>query len=233
MKIVSILTLTFSFYSLIAQQTAGGIAGKGLDLNPRPHGTVKEIKRDEPETKGDYYLNKNWLVGSIVMFSGRVINDVPIKYEMEKDHLEIMTSNNIKVIPGHSVIEFNLFNEYFNRIESYKNGKNFQLDEIPLVGFLRVIEKGKWSLYSQTKAVYVTGNYIPTLDMGERDNRITKQTKYYFGNGKVLTEVSKKRKKLLGQFEDSSLQTHIKNNKINWRKETGLIEVIKFLNTKN
>ena len=67
--------------------------------------------------------------------------------------------------------------------------------------------------------------------MGERDNRINKQTMYYFGNGEVLTEVFIKRKKLLRQFEDSSLQAYIKENKINWRKEAGLIEIIKFLNT--
>ena len=226
MKVFNLVLFFLIGTTCFAQQTVGGVEGKGMDLNAIPHGVIKEIRGEPPITIGDHFLYKDWREGKIILRSGQMIKGYPLRYDIDRDVIEIKDDSLVKVLFGIHVKKFELQKEVLI------NGSEYSLDGVPLVGFFMVLVEGDWSLVSRIETEFVESDYSPTLDFGDKNNKIVQKESYYFSRHQNLNKVTNKKGVLKQIFasEYPQVETLKKTEKLNFNNKEDLITLVKLLN---
>jgi len=231
MKVFFNLVLYFQIGTTgFGQQTVGGVEGKGMDFNAIPHGVIKEIRGKAPLTIGDHFLYKDWFEAEIFLYNGQKIEGYQIRYDIDKDLIEIKDDSLVKVLFGIHIKKFVLHTLPKNEV--LINGSEYSLDGVPLVGFLKVLVEGDWSLVSRIETELVENDYSPTLDFGNKDNKIVQKESYYFSRHQNLNKVTNKKGVLKQIFasEYPQVETLKKTEKLNFNKKEDLIVLVELLN---
>ena len=225
------LLIVFSSSALFSQNSIGGNETRGMDMNTYPYGTIAEIGFISSKTIGSYYLNDNWLIGSIKLTSGEDISDYPLKLDLENNYVEIKTDKGIKILQGRRVKNFSWFDGVSTR--EFININEVDSKEAHSDGFLQILETGDdWSLYKKYSTKLVEGNYIAALDAGNPNNKIVKNEDYLLSNTEQVFELPKSKKKFASLFagKEEEVLDYIKENRINLKDEKDLIKLIEFVN---
>lgn len=215
----------------IAQSSIGGNETRGMDMNTYPYGTIAEIGFISSKTIGSYYLNDNWLIGSIKLTSGEDISDYPLKLDLENNYIEIKTDKGIKVLEGNRIKNFSWFDGISTR--EFININEVDSKEAHSDGFLQVLEAGdNWSLYKRYSTKLVEGNYIAALDAGNPDNKIVKNEDYLLYNQEQVFELPRSKKNFASLItgKEEEVLNYIKENHLNLKDEKDLIKIVKFVN---
>ncbi len=214
---------------LLSQSMAGGLPGKGIDMNTVPGGVVSEIKFSEPITVGNTYLNDQWILANIELYSGQVIEQFPVKYDLANNQIEIKASPELKYLNGIRVKRFTLMEEsgikrvFINLLEYKPENRSY-------TGFVEVIYDNNWVLLERIYTELIEGTYNAVLDIGERNNKIVKKSNYFISNGKQLFPVERNKKKFSSQFSNPKmLLKFIKNNNIQLKSAADLSRLVDFL----
>lgn len=216
-----------------AQTTIGGIPGKGIDINTYSGGTITEIHTLPPPTKGSTYLSDLWNIGNVYLYNMKKVEEYPLKYEIAFDMLEIKAGDAVKVIDGSRIYQFNWFDSQVSKVRTFVNARDYEIDGVPLTGFLEVIFPGRnYSLFARYTTEVIPSSYVKALDIGEKSEKIVKNIEYYLYTNGTLMAAEKSRKKLARQFKnlESKVFSYIKSNRLNCREEDELAEIVSFAN---
>jgi len=204
----------------------GGLANSDLLYGvPLPPGKVI----------GDNYLDKKWNKATILLYqSETMIEGYPVKYDIKSNLIEITTSAGIKVLDVKKINSLvwidsmTLFPRYF------VNGSKYKIDGIPVAGLLEVLVDGTFPLLKKTELYVKQPNYNVALDVGSRDAKILQNEFFYYPREGQLTSV-KTKKDILNVAEEraAEIDSFIKTNKLNVKKELDLIRVFEKLNSNN
>jgi hypothetical protein len=211
-------------------QVVGGVQSKGMDMNAQPYGFVTEIKADTKETKGDVYLYSNWCTGNIEFINGAKLEYKNLRYNIERDFFEIQFDGIAKGSNGSNVKKFELYNNLV--LEKYIQAKEFDFNNTKLIGFLRELAVGNYSLYSKADIKLIQGSYVKALDMGEEDDEYRKKITYFVVLNKKLIEINSNKKEFAAHFgeKEKEVLKHINDNKLSLKKEADLVKAVTFAN---
>lgn len=226
---------------LISIFYCAGIVGPGfsqvhqplgkLNLNWSPGGIVSIKNLPALETAGSEYLNDEWLEGSIFLFSGDAIENLPLKYDLENERMEIKTKVDIKILNREMIRMF----KWKKLIESddrlFINCSEYDFEGTKLIGFFEVLVDGDLALFLKTDLLTVKAYYNQALDAGHREDRIIKEEKKFIGSGSMVYDW-KNKKEFYSLFNEKSaaIKTYVKNNKLDIKDHSDLIKVINYLN---
>lgn len=175
--------------------------------------------RDKRGAEGSFYWNDSWYDGSIKLVSGKTIKDMPLKYDLLTNGLEIQVENDIKVLPGDIVEEFILKEVQANNEEQYYRFIRldffFDVDVIDRT-FYELLQEGKTvSLLRKTKTEILEPNYVVILDAGSVNSKIIKKDKLMIFDGVNLQDFPKRKGKMLKILEKykAGVTDYYKQNK--------------------
>ena len=168
--------------------------------------------------KGTAYLNADWRRTTFLLYDAdKMIEGYPARYEIDQDRFEIKAASGVKVLNGRKVRSFVWLDSLTQTPHYFVNAKDFKNeDKVDLAGFFQVLTEGNLTLLSKTGVVVKDPTYNEKFDMGERDTRIIKKTKYYYLAQNLLREVPSSRKKffpIFGQHADE-IEQFVKVNKL-------------------
>jgi len=177
---------------------------------------AREIKLVNVE--GSELLYPDWTKGSIKLASGRVYDEMLLKYNIYEDQLYFQGKENATMKFTSPVVEFRFGSDvYRNRYPAIKDFNE--------LSYFKVLSEGKATLLKK-----ITKNVI---DVKEFNSSITVKKiaddKFYYlyDNGKMLLLKSDKAT-FLGLVSDkkNEIEAYLKANKINFKKEEDLITLV-------
>lgn len=187
------------------------------------------ISRPPSGIQGDPYVS-GWRLTSLKLYDyEEMIEGYYMRYNIYFDELEFKTQKGIRAIEASKVQSFVMKD---SAEVKFVNGKEYQLDGIPLTGLLLVLQDGPAQAFRKYAIDVKAPDYHPALNAGSRDTRLKKRSELlYAKDGQIF--VFKNKKKMMPFFGDKSekIEQFIKNNKIFLSDERSLIAVIQYYNT--
>lgn len=185
---------------------------------------------------GNAYLNPDWNRTTFLLYDeDKMIEGYPARYEIDQDQFEIQVGAGIKLLNGKSVRSFVWVDSLTRSPHYFVNAKDFKNENnIPLTGFFEVLTEGDLTLLSRTDLVVKKPNYNDKLDVGSRDERILKKTKFYFTEGGKIKELATTRKKLLPVFGEyaTAMEEFIRKNELSLNEPDHLKAIFENYNAK-
>ena len=194
-------------------------------------GIIKSIPAKQSQVIGSVYLNDEWLTSNIYLkrglFPADRIEKVAIKVDLMTNTIELKTEEGIKVLDQAKVDKFEWFNPQTNTREVYINGNHFTLNGTKFDNFCTVYgNRGrlvKWSYVELQKA-----DYNVALDVGNKEDRFIKKSKFYLLKDNELIELTKKSVYLVMAPKADEIRQFIKKNRVNFTQESDIRSVIDY-----
>lgn len=236
--ILALIITMFTYATAEAQRSRSYILAIGSNYSGEAL-NVFDL-RDKKGTEGSFYWNEEWVDGSIKLVNGKTITDMPLKYDILSNTLEIKIRRDIKVLPGELIEEFVLISmtdveeEIFHRF--IRLDLFFDKDVIDRT-FFELLQEGKEvSLLRKTNIDVLQPNYVAILDAGTTKAKIIKKEKLMLFDGVRLTPLPKSKKralKTLDKYKEGAsahYQELIKQKKGKRNRVNDLIQIIEFVN---
>lgn len=184
---------------------------------------------------GDSYVSKSWNYGSILLYeSEKLIEGYPLRYDIDKDELEINAPGGAKVLSGSKVKSFTWQDSLSHNVVYFVSAKDYMNAEgTPLAGFFEVLSDGALPAFKKTSLVLKKANYVKEFDTGTRDDQILKKEEFYYvKEGKVYSLPSSK-KKILPLFNDQAekMKTYIETNNMSLKEAHHLQSIFEYYNS--
>ena len=203
-------------------------------VEKNPGGYVETFNLEKSnEVEGSYYLNPEWQIGTINLYDGRVIEKMPLKYNMRDDFMHILDQNEeIRALKFDKIKSFEWFNVISKKYVKYVNCLDYDIDGTKLIGFAQILSSGDIGLLKYNYLELREGNYSITHDAGQRNDEYRIKGKRYIVTDGKLNPADKKKEiiKLLSDKEDE-VTRYIKANHLNLKEDDHLISLIDYYNT--
>jgi hypothetical protein len=191
-----------------------------------------------PKVVGDTYIDANWNKGRIFLYErDKFIDGYAIRYDLDRQELEVQTPQGVKVVPGTKIKSFVTFEAGGSPEGSiYVNAREFSFpDGNTLDGFLKVVVDGPMAFMSAMTVVVKRPDYNEAMNVGNQNYRIAKREKFFYALEGKVQEVPVKKKELLGIFPSlkrASIDKFITDKRIKTNDEEGLALIFKQYNGK-
>ncbi len=226
----SILSLVFIICSITISSLAQPAPPVAL-LNRAP--ALKEMPVAPPEVEGSSYLNEEWLLGNIEIKRNNIIEDVPIRYDIKNQSLEIKYDGQVKICPLDRIHNFSYLNfegnqfKYFNTSEV--NNIRFDLPK----GICRILVNDNTKLIKYIYAETIKSNYNVALAIGDPNHKIViKETPFAIANDEVYEVKStlKANSNIFGT-KTELIKSFAKKNKLKFTDDEDLIQIFEYYNS--
>jgi hypothetical protein len=195
--------------------------------------TISEIPLPEKRTLGTNYLNEQWQDTNIALYEGNMmIERCPMKYDIKLNELDIKTNTVVKALDGGKVRSFAWKDSESGEIFHFTNGKNL---DPKLMGMFQVLAEGNMIFVKRTELVVKKADYNVQLNVGDQNDHIVKNDKFYFFKEKGLVPLPKNKAKFLevfGQYKDA-VRNYMKANSLGISKQQDLVMIANYYNTLN
>jgi hypothetical protein len=225
------LTLLLSPFATLAQ-TVGNLPGKGMDAQTYRGGFITQLPPAPREQKGDVYLTSDWVKADFTLENDTELKEISTRLDLNRNEFEINYEGNIRILAGSRVRKFSSFSSQSGSIAVYQNAKDFKLNGVPPVGFLREIEaENEMALFGKTNLKLIEASYVAALDAGTKDDKLVKRETYFFAKNATLYEVLGNASKFAAQFgeQGDEIKGFIKANKLSLKNEDHLKVLLAFL----
>ena len=225
-KILSFFLIQpFLPFTLAAQGNSNQVVV--LDYTVNPGASIDEINLPPARLDGSFYLNDEWQTGSVYLTHNQVLKGFSLKYDVEHQLLEIKTSTEIKVCEPENFQKFEWINKS-GHSEVFLSGallKNAGQESVGKV--FQILIEGRASLLKQTEMVVIKSTYVPTVDVGQRNDRVRKKEKYFLlKEGKLFRIKNRKSDSLTLLQECKGFKKYLKEVRPRLNKEDDLIKMI-------
>jgi hypothetical protein len=230
-KVWCILVFSVASGHAYGQAVAGGLQSKGIDLPTSNNSFITQLPRAAPEVEGNVYLADDYLPGKIELKNGMIVDGHSFRYNLKEDMLEIMADNQIRVLRGERVKAFSWRESESGATENFVSSLNYALDNVPQIGFVKVLADGDWQLLSKYFLVVSKGQYVEALDAGIRDTKISKKETFFFSHdGNLIATTPKKDFIDRVGDDDRALAAYMKDKKLSTKSVVDLKAIHSFLN---
>jgi len=207
----------------------------GLFIANSYPGSAVETKELEKSlvAEGSFFINNNWLLGDVLLFDERIIEKMPLKYNLRDDQLVILDETQIsRVLRFDKIDKFVWFDIDKKRNITFTNSLEFNSNGSGLVGFLEILVEGEWFLYRHYNLILTRGNYSITHDAGQLNDEYVIEENFYLGKDKTLYAANKKKEiKSLLNDKNPEVEKFIKSRNIKFNKEEDLASLIRYYNS--
>ncbi|WP_161890092.1 hypothetical protein [Pontibacter russatus] len=239
-KLMAVCALLLVALSASAQKGAPRVATPPLDqMTNQVTGVVRndnitEMADKSAVVEGSVYLNDEWRQGSLYTSAGQVLENIPIKYDIRHDVMEVKTEDGVKVLSGMYIKRFEWVDKENQEKALFLNCKDFGLNERIYAGFFRVVVPGaKVQLLSHTELQVQEANYTPILDVGDKKAEILKKEKFYISDGKQVLELKDKNAFKIFGPEEGEMKQYAKKSRLKISKRNDAALLLAHYNTKH
>lgn len=215
LKIIALLTISFgASHAQINNQKAV------LEKEVNPGAIIDEIKLPPPKTLGTYFWDDDWHTGTITLYTGKKIENLPLRYDLEHNQIEVQVGNEVKIC-GNKLAKQFFWIETPGDTSFFVHRNDFQQ--------LLVDNKGI-QLLKQITIIEKEADYVPALDVGSKNRKLVKKKNYYLvsnDNVKKFTTNKKKNNLLFGDKADE-VSKYLKSNNLKYTKEEDLIKIASY-----
>ena len=203
-----------------------------IDRSVNPGGIIDEFPPAPPKTIGSTYINDEWSMGSLVLFTSAILVDYPMKYDLKNEQLEINHKGNVKVCPLEKIKTFSWIQ--YGSSDSLHFVNSRYLSKVkknnPETILNRLYVGHNSSLYKEYYLDLKEATYVPALDMGKKDNKILVKKTYYalIDNSFYKLNSSLKKNKTVFVDNYNSMESYQKKYKLKFKNEKDLIELLKY-----
>jgi len=195
---------------------------------------LSTLKLKMRSSRSSDFLIKEWLQGSIVLFTEDEISERQIRYDLRNNRVEIEDEERIRVLEGFQVKEFHLLEEP-PEVSTYLNCASFESEEW-LSGFFKVLVLGKLSLFVRyelpDEETYVNTSPRDRILTDKQEWEEKLKEKVFIGEAKEAYMLPASKKEILNFFGDQQgrIEKFAKENKLNLKNRNDLIKVVTFFN---
>ncbi|MCP4122512.1 MAG: hypothetical protein GY751_12235 [Bacteroidetes bacterium] len=222
----SIAISVVCFSDLNAQGAPAGNPHTGITFpqSYKPAVFGMDTKDGKLNIKGSNYIHDEWQSAQLKLADGsEVILDAKVRIDIVNWVLEQLTGTDTLIIPSFQVQTIKLAETN----ETFSPKKVIGEDGPP--GFYRVLYQDKSSLYCHYSTYLKKANYNAALDTGNNYDEIKMLKTYFVRLHGSLIRLDNKKSARLDQLGGQDIQGLVKKNKIDLRKEEGLISLLKLL----
>jgi len=194
------------------------------------------IPLPEGKVVGDTYLSTEWKRSVILLYdNNKLIEGFPVRYDIKSDDLEVKGRSDIKVLEGRKIKSFMWIDSSRSEPYYFVNAKDFKVGGVPLTGFFEVLADGNSPLFKKVNISVKKADYNVTLNMGSRDDKILKNSTYYFADGNRVSEIPGSKKKFLQLLKSKAdeVESYMDENGLSIKKEEELVAIFKYYNSLN
>ena len=201
--------------------------------NSYPGGIVETRELEKSSVvEGSFFINNNWSVGNVILYSGKAIKGMPLKYNLRDEALLLLDENQIsRLLRDDEIEKFEWFDTEKNKNTLFINCLDYNLNGVPMVGFLEVLTAGQVDLLLYRTLTLQEGYYSVTHDAGQLNDEYKINEFYYLSSEKSLYEI--KNKKALYEYtgdHSGEIKSFIKSNGLRVNNSDDLAKIIKYYN---
>ncbi len=185
----------------------------------------------EKELEGEEFWFEEWMPGVAILNDSQVVEDYPLRYNIQSHMVEIQTARDIKILPASEVklLLFNLPDNpcYFVNLPTYLEIPPYQTSS----GLSRVLYEGTYQIFQRKEGELLPANYTPALDAGNINEKIIFKDVFYLYDGRSLERLPGSRRKLIRFLADKGIEAEgfIKSEKINPKKLEDLVRLFEYV----
>jgi hypothetical protein len=183
---------------------------------------------------GDTYLDPKWNMASVIIADkNTLIEGYPMKYDIKAQNIEIKTATGVRLLDVKKVAQLVWLDSLTQQPHYFVNAAKYKDDGVPMIGLMEVLVDGQKSLFKKTRLNVKQPTYVAALDVGSRDTEIQKKSAFYYNNGEEVVEIKSKKKFIEGLGDaGTDIEKHIKDNRVDFKSQSGLMQVFEFYNSK-
>ena len=216
--------------SLIGQTTINQIAAKQdqPSINNiaviRNYGLNSFDLRDY-SVEGSPYFKDHWCKGEIELYDGKILDDIPFRYNILNNSLAVKMKGRYYEIPSEVVKSFKIFEtnvkgdqviEQFVRIV-----KDYQAE------FFELIQESESLKLLKNYSVKISkANYNAALDVGDHNDKMIRDTNYAIWIDNELIEIKGSNKKIIRKLKNKKLKRFVNENKLNLKNIDDLVFLV-------
>jgi hypothetical protein len=191
---------------------------------------MRSLPGRPPEIKGSFYINDEWNEGTIYLNKGMKTQELPLRYDIVNNVMEIKHEDKIKVLQGYEIHKFEVQQGaekiIFSNVQNYKGGE-------PLRGFIKILASGAITVGVHATATISKPNYNVALNIGEKDAKVLKKEKLYLITGGAIQEVPGKKSDFLSVFGNKAadIEKFMATNKYNHKNREELLLIVQYYNS--
>lgn len=196
--------------------TLGGMVPNNLNIN--------KVVYNKTVT-GSFYLNSEWTETDIyLVMDSMILKGLKTRIDLRNNLLEVKFDDEIKVLPSFRIQSF----LYTKSQTVFFTGNGLKINEN---GFYKVLVDNDKSLLCRYDTKILKSNYNVQMAVGDKDDKIVKDKKYFLFSNNKLIRLKKTRRKLEKQFKSKPIiADYIKIHKTNPKFEYSLIQFADYLN---
>jgi len=187
------------------------------EFKPKPDAAVEAV-----------YINDKWLNGTIVIAPNSEVKDIPIKYDVKNNLLEIQTKDGIKIANKDKLKSFSTK----DALEEHHYVNSDDLKIKGLTGIAEVLVPGKLPLYGGIHLRKIPANYNPAMDVGSKVDVFVIDESLFLIRDNEAFDITKAGKKILKYFGDksSAIESYVKQNKLSYKEKSDIIKIVEEFN---
>jgi hypothetical protein len=235
MKKKALYLTVFLIFSLISglqaqfERTSGKIV-----TDKKPGGIIETWNLEKSKVvEGNFFINEDWFIGDVQLYDGRVLDKIPLKYNLRDDLLHILDENkDTRVIKFDKIAQFEWFNFGEKKNNHFVNCLEFKVKETPLVGMAELVVEGKANLLVYRELDIQKGMYSVIHDAGHKnDEYIINEHHYINLNDQMYLIKNKKSMEGLFGSQQETMEKFIRANHFNPKKKDHLGEIVHYYNS--
>lgn len=226
-KIITSVSILVFLHSNLYSQTP--------TLNPFFFGQNNQKTKVTPSNLtsiGQYYADLNWNAGNLFLKNGDSLIAYYMRYDLVRNHVEIIVDTKIKAINGSFIDSLEWFSSSRLRQEKYINKRITPLGKVEgISGFAELLYNGRIKLYKCKHVFAPRQATSPTL-VNDTDSEIQILEKYYYEKNGNLFEIVNSKKKNLDFSDIKGLEKYVKKDNLKFSNERDLIQIAEYANSK-
>ena len=179
---------------------------------------------------GQYYADAQWNAGNIHLKNGDSLIAYYMRYDLIRNHLEVIIDTKILAINGSFIDHFEWFSIERLRPEKFVDKNQYGLEELTEIsGFPELLVDGDVKLF-KCKIVFAPRQATSPTLVNDTGKKVQILEKYYYEKDGELFEVTGSKRKNYDFLDHHLVRSHVKEQDLRFNNESDLISIIEYVN---
>jgi hypothetical protein len=180
-----------------------------------------------PGIVGSPFLVDEWSKGNIILYNGKIIDDLPLRYNVYSREMHYQADNKVYILGSPDSILFITMNNKRFMYLPFEEKKKAQKD------YFELLTGDVAQLLIRHTVTLVKSNYNVALNAGEKDDRLEHKSIYYLRKDNSIVLIDKKGESFFRLLADKSkeLKTFASRNKFSFTNQDDLKRIVDYYNS--
>ncbi len=243
-----LLTLPTSLWAQeeLTKQMTRDWLNSGGNATASANGSVLAIRPPASKRIGDPYLDSTFQTGYVVFYNklqlpdtppASSLRDIPLRLDLTTNEVEIHTkSQGVRVAPWGMVRAVGIRHAAAGDTSWFVNSREYNpltTSDKAATGFFEQLVVGRLSLLCFHSIYIQRANYNTALNVGSRDDELTKETAWYVAQGRRVQPLASGKKALIALMGDKApeMEAYLKTKKLNFKSRDDLKAAFQYYNS--